>query len=173
MKNWSLAIVSLSFVLISAHANGSDLSPCAAPEFEYMQDQEYLEAAELFEEALAVHLFETPNFELLPRLAWAYFQAGNRQEAENALLEAELSLLVLTGIAKCVETTLEDGMFYLRGTDGSRLSGIVSNNVMDRMCGGFYDGYYEPRSLDQVLQDAKLVQNYFDIKQRIQGGKTK
>ena len=184
MHKVSLVLLSVSFLMMSAHANGDGGTDCDAIELAFyegqsrykelacsgikaMQEQKYAEAAGLFEDALAMPLFETPNFELLPRLAWAYFQAGHKQIADEVLLEAELALSVLTRLVLCIETTEEDGRYYLGRAGGGRLSGEVSERVLNRMCGAAYDYVYRPSSLGSVLLEAKLVNNYFDTKQRI------
>ncbi len=131
-----------------------------------MQKNEYEEAIKSFEAALALHLFETPNFELFPQLAWAYFKAGDLKKAEDSLVKAELSLSVFAGIFKCEEG---EGGFYLRDKNGARRTGTISDEVTAIMCGAAYDYIYEHRSLERVLLEAEIVKRYFDVKQRIEG----
>lgn len=131
----------------------------------HMHEKNYKEAINAFESALGTPLFEIPNFELLPRLAWAYSQAGDFQKAQGYLAKAELALSVFTGLLECRETKAG---FYLQGRYGERISGENSNEIAARMCGAAYDYIYKHRSLKRVVQDAELIKNYFDVKQRIE-----
>lgn len=132
---------------------------------EQVQEQKYEKAIKSFEAALALHLFETPNFELFPQLAWAYFKAGDLKKAEDNLEKAELSLSVFTGILECGES---EGGFYLHDQNGVRRTGKINDEVTAIMCGAAYDYIYERQSLERVLLEAGIVKRYFDVKQRIE-----
>lgn len=180
MTHWKKKIVvSICVLFLSNITKGGVGVACDAPELieghqEYneficagilhMQEKKYKEAVDAFESALAVPLFEISNFELFPKLAWAYFRAGNLRKSQESLAKAELALSVFVGLLECIETN--DG-FYLQRRNGERISGENSNEIAVRMCGAAFDYIYKHRSLERVLQDADLVKNYFDVKQRI------
>lgn len=180
MNLWIKAIFSIGFIILVSGGtktkaaidcdvqeltNNSDYNEFVCAGVQHMQEKKYGEAIKSFEAALDLPLFEWPNFELLPRLAWAHFKAGDSKKAENTLEKAELSLSVFVGILKCNE--VEDG-FYLSDEYGNRLTGKNSSEVTAVMCGAIYESYYEQRSLEYILTDAKLVKRYFDVKRRIE-----
>lgn len=184
MNLWIKIIFSIGFiVLISACTKTETAIDCDVPELihydsdynefvctgvHHMQEQKYGEAVKSFEAALAITLFEMPNFILLPQLAWAYFKVGDSEKAEDTLVKAELSLSVDVGILKCTEAAeVEDG-FYLSDKYGNRLTGKNSNEVADIMCypGVAYD--YERRFLEDIPLEAESVKRYLDVKRRIE-----
>ena len=77
----------------------------------YVESGKYAAAVKSFEEALAIKIHESPNFELLPRLAWARFKQGDISAARDDLMRAELSLSVFAGLIHCQET---DVGFHLK-----------------------------------------------------------
>ena len=169
-----------SFVFISACSKAD----CSAPEIleghsdynelvcsgmGYMQEAKYFEAIDAFHEALDIPFHETPNFELFARLALAYAKSGEFNKADQVLKKAELSLSVFTGILTCEER--QQG-FYLLNLSNNRVDDDLGREVAKRMCGGAYDYIYESRSLERVLIEAKLVDNYIEIRREIRDLKT-
>lgn len=130
-----------------------------------MNKNDYKGAATYFEQATNLKLFEFPNFELFPRLALAYFKAGERTKAEANLQKARLSLNVLVGIVKCREN--ESG-FYLVGSDNVPISSRYSLEIAKRMCGAAYSDLYKVASLEDFLGKAKLLKYYFSISRQIE-----
>ena len=47
----------------------------------------------------------------------------------------------------------------------------VGNEVIGAMCSGIFDDFYIPRSLEGIVYNAELVNNYFEIERIIQGHK--
>nr|VFJ50500.1 MAG: hypothetical protein BECKDK2373C_GA0170839_102910 [Candidatus Kentron sp. DK] len=178
MPKW-IAIFALLFGLNSICGATETQSDCDAPELvegsgpEYnqlvcdgarlMAQGYYGEATKAFEAAMKIPFLDMPNFKLFPRLALAYFMAGEREKATENLEKADLSLSVLTGIVRCKED--DRGLFFLVHESGKRIDNI---DIVHRMCGAAYDYFYGRYSLEQVLQDAELVRRYFDIRDRIQ-----
>ncbi len=113
----------------------------------------YVSAAQRFEAALAIHLFELPNFELLPWLASAYARSGNMMAADRALAEANGAVAILHGELVCVET--DDG-FHLAAKAGGNVASMspgLQEALMLRMCGGAYEAIY---SADQNIINEAL-----------------
>lgn len=132
----------------------------------YMKGQQYDKAIKSYKAALALPLFEYPNFELLSRLALAYFKAGNIKKAKENLEMAGLTISVYVGVIKCGE---EDDLYDHE--DGEYKTGEVYEKVRNIMCGEIYEGYYEySHSLESVLYDAELVKYYFEVKRQIEEG---
>jgi len=123
------------------------------------------DAAERFEKALEIQLFEQPNFQLLPRLALARSRAGDRLRAKAASETAEIALQILTGVARCVET---DEWFELVTVYGERIRSPHHHAVVRRMCGAARDGCYLHQSLEAFLHDADLAHYFFEVKSEIE-----
>lgn len=142
---------------------------------EHMKEDRFDDAVFAFESALSISFLDIPNFELFPRLAMAYFRAGDIDNAKNNLLKAELSLSILIGVLKCVEVDVEDyGTSYIvrRYGHGGRLSGDAIDDVANKMCGAAYDYWYIQPSFDNTLHDAELIRRYLDVKELIVGDVT-
>ncbi len=147
--------------LISGHSDYNSLV-CAG--VQKVEERKYEEAISLFEQALAVPLREWSNFLLLPRLALAHHLSGSGQKAESVLLKAELTLSVFLGLMTCEQT--ETG-YVVRRAYEDYLTGQVGNEVAAIMCGNEYHYVSERDTLEQVLLEAKLIENYFEIKRQI------
>jgi len=130
-----------------------------------MEQRRYAEAAKTFEMAMKIPLFEFPNFALFPRLALAFFKAGDREKAKDALQKAEISLSVLIGKMHCKE---EEQDFRLVNQEGVSVA-VHGEAISERMCGAAYEYIYTQRSFEIVLSDAKLIALYFEVKQEIEG----
>lgn len=124
-----------------------------------------------FERALAVDLFEYPNFALFPRLAMAYWRAGRAPEATAALEKARLSLHVLVGIYRCRERQ-PDSKWVLVTVAGDAVSHEFADEITARMCGAAYSDMYtfdESRPLESFAKNGKLVSHYLHIREIIGG----
>lgn len=126
-----------------------------------MEAENYAEAAQSFEKALATPIHEFPNFMLYPRLALAYWGAGNVEQWRRNLRLAELTLSVFTGVLKCGEERNDLALYH---KFEGRLSGPLVEEAALSMCGDIYQGYYRKDSLEQVLGDAELVRMYMSAK---------
>ncbi len=179
MKYWLQLLVGGVIIVNSTFACANGVVACDVPELvdghsEYnalvcsglrkMEEQKYNESVVLFEKALNIPLFETPNFELLPRLALALYRAGETKKSESVLLKAEMALSVFTGLMKCEETATG---FNLRRVNGVRLTNQASHDAAAIMCGAAYDYVYDRQTLERVLLEGELVRNYFEIKRQI------
>jgi len=129
-----------------------------------MEQRACAEAADRFEKALELHLFEQPNYKLLSRLALARFRAGDHVRANIAMESAELALSVLAGVVRCIET--KEG-FELIKASGRHISSSQRDAVRARMCGAAYDGYYVRPKLETFLRDADLIRYFFEVKSEI------
>ncbi|MBO6634685.1 hypothetical protein [Parvibaculum sp.] len=131
----------------------------------------YGEAAEAYQAALDMDLFEVPNFELLPRLALMHHMAGDEAQARETLEEAKLALQVMAGAVVCYGS---DGTteFHLKERSGARLpDSPLTEKVMNRMCGAMYEGTYgNYTSLEGLLADAKLVEEYYSVEGEVSPG---
>ena len=154
-------IAAIAFVLVGmsqAHAGmpscnmqdkayeGPRYSALACEAMNAYEAGDYVLAAARFEAALAVHHYESPNFELLPWLAIAHARAGNIEAALHALEIARNAAALLRGELVCVET---DTGFHLAAREGNKMASMraaVGYDVATRMCGGAYEAMY---ALDQ------------------------
>ncbi|MGH7249959.1 MAG: hypothetical protein ACREGC_03210, partial [Minisyncoccia bacterium] len=134
---------------------------------ESMKDGDYKPAIRDFEEAMSLKIGEVPNFKLYPRLALAYHFDGDQEKAITAIEKAELSLKVFTRIYKCVET--DKGFYIGREAWGEtyKVKSPYNDEISKRMCGAAYDYMYEGESLDAILVESKLVNQYLEIKRKI------
>ncbi len=179
IRQWIKFLVGSGFALVSGCGVAGTLSGCNISELIQGQDYynelvcsgiaytasgKYARAVNLFEKALAVKLYDSPNFELFPRLAWVRFKNGNLSAAKDDLKRAELSLSVFTGLIHCQET---DKGFNLKNNAGISLAGNISDEISGVMCGAAYDYVYRRESLDRVLLEAELVKYYLDVKKKI------
>jgi hypothetical protein len=130
-----------------------------------MNAKRYKQAIVTLTEALNTPLHEIPNFALYSRLSMLYFLNGDTAEAEVALAKAELSLSVLFGIVECAET--DDG-FKLRRRGGGFVNSRFEKEITQRMCGAAYEYFYQSKTLEDILQDAKLLQYYLSVRRQIQ-----
>jgi len=131
----------------------------------------YDDAIRSFEDALEMHLFEYPNFALLPRLALAYWNAGRAEEALIALEKAELSLRVLVGIYRCHERA-DDSHWILITSSGGPVLGEYVEETTRRMCGAAYADMYEfdeSRPWKSFEANGRLVAHFLNIKMIIRG----
>ena len=160
---------------------------CAA--VRHMEAKDYPAAVRAFEVADDRGAFEVPRDGLLLELAWAYFKAGELEKAEVALAKAELTIAVNAGILRCLENNEkpyfyiakvdkildlaegiargeEDSLHTIQSPDRMRLKIEFIDDVEKRMCSALY--HYDREFLDKVLWEANIVQEYFDVKQRIE-----
>ena len=196
MKHWVKlvnCIICISFVLIIENSRadsaifcatlknmGMSPGPVGVSESEYnafvcagedeMDKGKFKKAVLLFEKAMAIPIHEAPSFELFPTLALAYFRAGERKQAELALLKARLTISVYTGVLLCME---KNNVSYLRWArrENDPYPDDVGHEVEKIMCGAIIEGYYVPSSLEDIVQKGELVKHYFEIKQIIRGQK--
>lgn len=152
---------------------------CASPETVFGQDEynalvcegiallsaaENAAAADRLQQALEINMFEMPNFRPLARLALAQFRAGQVNTALATLEQAEISLRVLTGAARCIET--EDG-YEIVHVLGEELRSESKELVMRRMCGIAYDGSHLWLEFGAFLRDAELIRKFIDIRREV------
>ncbi len=181
-----IALLNLNFVTAEAYAVDKPQAPCEALELfgkddsdynrlvcegvAHMQRQQYKQAARAFEAAMQKTLYDSPNFVLYPRLALAYWRAGDSAKAKAALKKGEIALSIFIGAVKCLETQEALDVVKRAGSDTDRAiyESPFWNEVSKRMCGGAYDVIYAQRSFARVLSEAKLVQAYLDIKEEIE-----
>ena len=52
---------------------------------------------------------------------------------------------------------------------GSQIEGDAASAALSVMCGAAYAYVYDRRSLRHSIQEAKLIENYFSIKEQIDG----
>ena len=162
-------LIFVSVVFLSIHAEADTSSNCDAPEvidigegfkyhntllcsgIEHMNAHRFRDAITAFETALSLRFLDVPNFELLPRLAEAYFRAGDIENAKRCLSAAELSLSILIGALRCVEVDVEEFGFshIVQDEFGTRVTGVVVAEVLNRMCGAAYEYIYDHRSFDR------------------------
>lgn len=135
-----------------------------------MHQGKYDDAINLLEKAANTPLLEYPNFKVYPRLALAYSKIGNQKKAQANLEKARLSLSVLVGIYHCSETG--DGFFIAQGVD-VKVDSQFNDEIAKQVCGEAYDYVYELDSLDTVVANAKLIENYLSIRDQIEGVKEK
>lgn len=132
---------------------------------ELYKAKHYRDASVAFEAALREPLFEYPNYKVLPILALAYSRAGDMSKAISTLRKAELSLSILIGSLRCVETKTG---FDLIGEPSELLQYKERSEVIKNMCGAEYEYVYKQRSLYGYLRDSKLIEAYFSAKNEIQ-----
>lgn len=136
-----------------------------------MMRQDYRRAIQLFDRAMEIPLLDRPNFQLYPRLALAYFRVGDREKANALLTKAELSLMLVTRMLNCEEF----GSTYIivRNIWGvsSKIDSPYHDEIASRMCGAAYEAIYHPQKLEEIVGQASLLRNYFDIKAQIDGVK--
>lgn len=123
-------------------------------------------AIQKFEEAMNIRLNEVPNFMLFSRLALAYWKAGQANRAQEALAKAELSLGVLVGILRCIDT---DTGFGIVNRYGEPVKSQYVEAITRRMCGAAYDYYYDRESLEEFVNDARLVEVFLKVRETIEG----
>jgi hypothetical protein len=122
------------------------------------------QAARKFEAALAMKLFEKPNYRLLPYLALANALTNEFDAARENIAKAELSLEVATGVARCIEIAGSEDLVYV---SGAPMVSPYRSVVATTMCGAAYDGYYIHDSLEDYLERSRLVAAFLDIKNRV------
>jgi hypothetical protein len=125
----------------------------------------FAEAARDFEQALAIRLFEIPNFQLFPKLALAYSRAGDKRAARLNLERGRIALSLLVGVYHCDETPTG----YLLDEAGTPLEGPQASEIMRRMCGAIYEHIYTSSSLEGFVWRARLVEYYFTVAKEIEG----
>jgi len=131
-----------------------------------IERERYRDAIEAFERALAIHLFEVPNFQLFPRLALAYSKAGDGKKAQENLEKARALLLVLIGTYRCEETSAG---FVFVNRQGGAVDEQFAADIARRMCGAAYDYIYETDSLEEFAHKARLVHAYLEVS-KVMGG---
>ena len=189
MKIWTRCLVAASVAILPIQSEADIARPCNALEIieigagfndynnlvcagiEHMEAERFRDAITSFESALSMRFLDIPNFELFPRLALAYFGAGEIENAKRYLLATELSLSILIGTLKCVEGDIEEfgGSGFVTDRYGNRVTGDVLEEVANRMCGAAYDYYYEQKSFAVTLSNAELIERYLAAKRVIEG----
>ncbi|MGE0467384.1 MAG: hypothetical protein AB7P44_13165 [Steroidobacteraceae bacterium] len=175
----SILIFLLQLFIASGSEAAATAQTCASPETVFGQD-EYnalvcegigllsaaanTAAADRLQQALELKLFEVPNFRPLARLALAQFRAGQENTALATLEQAELSLQVLIGAARCIET--EEG-YEIVHVLSEELRSDSEELVTRRMCGIAYDGSYLWLEFDAFLRDAELIRQFVDIRREV------
>lgn len=130
-----------------------------------MASQRYAEAVATLESAGQLRLVEFPNFRLYTRLAQAYHRLGNREKARENLAKAELAVSVYVGAMSCVE---RNGRNVLWDKSLGRVaSSQYQAEIASEMCSPMYDALYQIRTLESVLVEARLVQDYKSVKKEI------
>jgi tetratricopeptide (TPR) repeat protein len=113
------------------------------------------EAVGTFKKALDQHLFEYPNFELLPRLALAYQHSGDHRLAEEYLAESELTFSVYFGIFECME---ENNVYWLADHFGQKVKHPLAERTMNRMCGAILESIYRPETLARIGYNCRMLE---------------
>ena len=131
-----------------------------------LEQGRFRDAARYLEEASSLHLFEYPNFIVLPRLALAYWQLGDKSRALEILEWSRLSLSIWIGIYRCKEHSTGFRVVDRYGRDVEE-PGILE--ATRRMCGGIYDSLYVDDEFEAYLSNAQLVQHHVDIARLIRG----
>lgn len=150
-----------SLLFIEGHKEYS-VRVCAGDEF--FQLQEFDKARVEYENALAVPLHETPNFELLPQLALTYFKLGKLERAYQIMGESELSLQIFIGGAKCVETEVD---YDIDVPSIELFSRETQKSVSLRMCGAAYDTLYAQGTFRHTLIAAELIKKHKEVEEQI------
>lgn len=166
---WALAIA-ITLLGQSATVSAREDFPCEAYEVLQAHDTynamlcagiaaydggRYEEAVAAFKRALDQPLFEYPNFELLPRLALAYYSSGARQLAEEYLAVSELTFSVYFGILECKE---ENNVYWLADYFGQKVGHPLAERTMNRMCGAVLEPIYRPATLARVGHNSRLFE---------------
>lgn len=126
----------------------------------------YKAAADTYERALQVQLFEFPNFVLFPRLALVYHKLGADEAAARNLEQARLSVSVFTGVIAC--ETREGTLQLVELLGGNVVTSPVASDVAYRMCADEYENYYKYRTMESIVKDAELINAYLSAKEKIE-----
>jgi hypothetical protein len=163
-------------------AAAQSAAPCSEPEvilgataynnlvcagIDKMQRGQFREAIHDLEQATTIRLSESPNFRLFPRLALAYFKAGDRDRANLNLELGRLSLSLLVGIYRCHQASTG---FILLDQTGAPVEHPQAKEIPRRMCGAAYEYAYSKDSLEDFVRDASLVEHYLAIAKEVKGG---
>jgi len=108
--------------------------------------------------ASQMNLDEMPNFRLLPKLALAYWKAGDPAKASETLGEAKMALEVVAGVKHCAP----EGK---RGLLDEWMKPIVDSlavTVANRMCGEAYEDWYHRDSIQAFVRDADVMRIYLE-----------
>ena len=188
MRYWVKYFIFIGFAFLSIQSEADTTHICDAIEIidlgegynnynnllcsgiEQMKEERFEDAISPFKAALSIRFLDIPNFELLPRLAMAYFRAGDIENAKYYLSATELSLSIRISTLKCVEVEVEDfgDSHIITDRYGVRLYGDVVEEVANRMCGAAYDYLYPQRSFSITLGNAKLITRYYAVKRLIE-----
>ena len=188
MRYWVKYFIFIGFVFLSIQSEADTTHTCDAIEIidlgaaynnynnllcsgiEQMKEERFEDAISSFKAALSIRFLDIPNFELLSRLAMAYFRARDIENAKYYLSATELSLSILIGTLKCVEVEVEDfgANHIITDRYGVRLYGDVVEEIVNRMCGAAYDYFYPQRSFSITLSNAKLITRYYAVKRLIE-----
>ncbi len=135
---------------------------CAGDSF--FQGQAFSRAMVEYENALAMPLHETPNFELLPQLALTYLKLGKLERAQKIMDESELSLQIFIGGAKCIETEVS---YDIDGPSIKWFSRETRKSVSLRMCGAAYDSLYAQGTFQHTLIAAELIKKHKEVAEQV------
>ncbi len=131
---------------------------------EKMAAGDFEAAIDSFEHALQLRLFEVPNSLLFPRLALAYWKAGRVQEARETIEKARLSVEILAGVTRCVET---DSGWVIVDHWLEPIDSPYVLEIRDRMCGAALEYFYRQERLENFVIDAELVKLYLAAREVI------
>lgn len=138
---------------------------CAALSAE--EEMKFAVAADEYETALSIQLWEMPNFELFDELAVARAKSGQMEQAKLALRKAELSRLFYFKTYICKET--DQGYVVIASKTGKVTEDLEIVEMSRRMCGAFYQTLYERTSMEHWQSDVKYITSYFDAKRIVEG----
>jgi hypothetical protein len=126
-------------------------------------------AARRFERALAIPFHEAPNFELLPRLALAYWKAGRRALARQTLRKAHLALLISNGKMRC--TVRPDGSLGMsfHGIGPMVIDEAEDIDTLDLMCRWPYGEDLQTKSTEARSEQMALLNVYKSAERAIHG----
>ena len=133
---------------------------------EAFKKKEFDKAVRYYSEAQHFRFVDVPNFRSLTKLALSYYYVGKHKKAKATLEKSRIALSVVAGVMKCIEI---DSHFEIWKTNGEPMKSDEGRDVASLICGGAYEGYYSGRaSLTSFLNDARLIEEYFDAKKIIE-----
>ncbi len=141
-----------------------------------MDSGRHTAAANVMEEALTILFTDTPNYQLLPRLALAYHQAGRPADAKSTLRQSELALSIVTGLIECTWTEPPGELLLHRhGRPMALPTGPEEDATIGRMCGGAYvrhHGVFQKERIDKLGWEIAQIEYYLYVKSQIDGSAT-
>ena len=98
---------------------------------EYMKIGDYKSAIEAYKSATYITLYDSPNFQVLPKLAMAYCKNGDKQEGFKILDEFKCMFSIYKGESMCYV----DNLYTQKNSN-------LSQRCFAEMCGEMYMSYY-------------------------------